>query len=398
MIDTHIVSSLCGCDLDKDYLHLVVVSAECPTGHYLPVGNTPLGIELACNFLEEQGVFGVIMEATARYWYAFAAMLEQHGMPFWVFNPARTKPLRGHKRDPWDARWLVDTFRVNNPNIKPSQLLVPAQQELRRLVRLQADWAKERTRMKNRLRSVLSHYHLNDSEVFPDLSTQASQFIIESFAQGRNPLSPLQDPSTPKLSPQTLKAIQRRQDRIAVLYVQVLALNEGARIEMLLLVQQLQQFMAHEALLQDKIDYLLTRLTATPEVDLLRTLPGVGKKLASSVIAELGSATKFLSGKKVGKFAGLNPSHASSNKTNKNPHITKAGSSYLRRTAYLSAEKFLQSRKYREETWLDKFYDRLYIKHGKTKEGKKIAFTALARKLLVVMWAMLRDQQAFQPH
>lgn len=99
---------------------------------------------------------------------------------------------------------------------------------------------------------------------------------------------------------------------------------------------------------------------------LLCSIPGIGKSLAGIFIAEIGDIERFKSCKSLIAYAGLDPKVRQSGYTLKrNTHLTKRGSPYLRRAAYLAAsiaqrydqdlknyyeKKRLEGKRYKEAT------------------------------------------------
>ena len=73
-------------------------------------------------------------------------------------------------------------------------------------------------------------------------------------------------------------------------------------------------------------------------LDLLRSIPGIGQMLAPIFVGEIGSIDRFADPKKLTAFAGLDPRVKQSGISLKsNTHITKRGSPFLRRAAFIAA-------------------------------------------------------------
>ena len=129
------------------------------------------------------------------------------------------------------------------------------------------------------------------------------------------------------------------------------------------------------------------RLDALAEADeatrLLETIPGLGRRTAEAVAAHLGDARRFASAKQVGAFAGLVPRQYQSGVTDRRGKITRRGPAILRKLLVECAWCML-----RYNPWAQKLYKRLT---GGGAARKKPAVVALARKILVRCWAMLRD-------
>jgi transposase len=119
------------------------------------------------------------------------------------------------------------------------------------------------------------------------------------------------------------------------------------------------------------------------QVKLLQTVPGVGARLAETVAAYLDKPERFETGKQVGCYAGLTPRQYQSGNMNRQGRISGQGNKLLR--SLLVEVCWLGLR---WNAWMRQTYER--IMRG-SKSRKKIAITALARKLLVRLWAMLRD-------
>lgn len=118
-------------------------------------------------------------------------------------------------------------------------------------------------------------------------------------------------------------------------------------------------------------------------IRLLRTIPGVGPRLAEAVVAYVDEPGRFTRGKQVGCYAGLTPRQYQSGNSNRVGRISGQGNKVLR--SLLVEVSWLGLR---HNEWMRRTYQR--ILRG-SNSRKKIAITAVARKLLIRCWAMLRD-------
>jgi transposase len=121
------------------------------------------------------------------------------------------------------------------------------------------------------------------------------------------------------------------------------------------------------------------------QVRRLRTVSGVGPRLAEAVVAFLDEPGRFRSGKQVGSYVGLTPRQYQSGQMDHQGKISGQGNKILR--SLLVEVSWLGLRHNR---WMNETYHR--ILRGSASR-KKIAITAVARKLLVRCWAMLRDER-----
>jgi transposase len=118
-------------------------------------------------------------------------------------------------------------------------------------------------------------------------------------------------------------------------------------------------------------------------VQLLMTIPGVGPRTAEVVAAYLDNPSRFASGKEVSAYAGLVPKQYQSGECDRRGRITRRGPAILRKLLVECAWCAL-----RYNRWARRVY--LRLSHNGTAH-KKQAIVALARKLLVRCWAVLRD-------
>ncbi len=114
----------------------------------------------------------------------------------------------------------------------------------------------------------------------------------------------------------------------------------------------------------------------------LRTHPGVGLLTSLCLVHTLGDVSRFSTTRKVAAYAGLEPMEHSSAETKRYGAISKAGSRLLRFLLGEAAQVAV-----RTDDELRVFYKRLLTRRGKAK-----AVVAVARKLLVRCFIMLRDE------
>lgn len=124
------------------------------------------------------------------------------------------------------------------------------------------------------------------------------------------------------------------------------------------------------------------------QVKLLQTARGVGPRLAEAVVVCLDDPHRFKSAAEVSSYVGLVPKQMESGQMKRIGRITRQGSSLLRGMLVEVAWMV-----WRHNDWAKSFVAR--ISRG-MKLRKKIAIVALARKLLVILWAMLKNNQPWR--
>ncbi len=142
--------------------------------------------------------------------------------------------------------------------------------------------------------------------------------------------------------------------------------------------------------LNDLDDELRRQVAKTPawqaDVDLYCTVPGIGRTLATSVVAQLPEIGR-LSGRQISKLAGIAPLAHDSGAWHGKRRIW-GGRASVRRSLYIAALVAIRFNPPMREV-----YERL-VASGKP---KKVAIVACMRKLLVILNAMKRDGTPWEP-
>jgi transposase len=157
-------------------------------------------------------------------------------------------------------------------------------------------------------------------------------------------------------------------------------LNELWRGQLHLELRQLREIQEEITVVEEKLDALAA---TDPRVALLRTIPGVGPRLAEAIVALLDRPERFHNTREVSAYIGMVPKELDSGETVRRGPITKHGSRLVRSLLVEVAWAGL-----RYNPWVRQTYERI---SGGKKSRKKIAIVAVGRRLLVRCWAMLRD-------
>ncbi len=158
------------------------------------------------------------------------------------------------------------------------------------------------------------------------------------------------------------------------------------------------QYKEHLSKLESEIDTFAQEIE---EYEIIKSIPGIGEKIAATIISEIGEIDRFDHPKKLVAFAGVDPSVFESGKfTATKNRITKRGSSRLRHALYMAvrcAIRDCRKKKTSDEIIprnkkLREFYDK------KRDEGKpfKVAVIACVNKLLHWIFALLKSNTLFQ--
>ena len=121
---------------------------------------------------------------------------------------------------------------------------------------------------------------------------------------------------------------------------------------------------------------------ADPRVKVLRRLPGAGPLTALTILAEVGDVSRFANARKLAAWAGLTPTVRGSDRTVHHGHISEQGSPWLRWILCEAAQSAKRSGEF------SGFYQ-----DPSRRRGKKIATTAVARKLITRAYHLLVQAQ-----
>ena len=188
--------------------------------------------------------------------------------------------------------------------------------------------------------------------------------------------------------------------------LQAVALNEGLRCKKRLWRTQRQRLESlslapwanrrrHELLeLLDRLNPTIAELSQAveqevekcPEAQRLATHPGVGPLTALAFVLIIGKAERFQCGKQVASYLGLVPLEDSSGNRRRLGHITKQGSSMLRFLLVEAAQVTVRSL----PEWRSRYF------HLMMRRGRKIAKVAMARRLAIGLYWMLRQGWDYQ--
>jgi len=295
-------------------------------------------------FFESLGEYQVVLEATSSY-YWFVELLEPTAAEIVLANPAKMRVIAEStkKTDKLDARVLAEFLARDM--IPRASMPTPRLRQHRALVRHRKYLRERATAVKCKIRHVLSDHNADRRDLF-------------SAGCGKAYLKTL------KLNP-----IDRF--RLADLW------SEWESIE-----KRLVKTTAKIKAFAKKAPRAEAEARA-----LLKTAPGIGTVTAEAVLCELGDVRRFKNAKAVCAYAGLVPVvRQTGGKKAKDGRITKQGSGLLRWALVEASWRLVVA----SPQW-SRTYQQI-----KKRNGAKRAIVAVARKLLCVLYAMLRDSQPYQ--
>jgi transposase len=288
--------------------------------------------------------FKVVLEATASYPW-FVELVEPLAEKVVLANPKKLRVIAEStkKTDRLDAQILAEFLVLDM--IPESYQPTPRQRQHRALVRHRQYLQGRITSVRSKIRHILSNYNADRKDLF----------------------------SAP----------------IGLAYFKEVSLSDADRFVIKQLWAEWQDHVAQRLALTKKLKAFVAK-AAQREAEareILKSAPGVGFVTAEVILSELGDISRFRNAKAVCAYAGLVPIvRQSGEKKSKNMRITKEGSGLLRWALVEAAWRLVRE----SPKWAARFSRLMH------RSGKKRAIVAMARKLLCVLYAMLRTSTPYQ--
>ena len=134
------------------------------------------------DYLKQQQIKEVAMEATGVYWISLYSMLEAQGIPVCLVNPKETRPRKGHKTDVEDCRWIQRLFSAGllRESYIPQGLLM----ELRFMVRERLDIIEMGSSYVNKIQRCLELMNIKLTEVISQVQGASGMRMLKAILKG----------------------------------------------------------------------------------------------------------------------------------------------------------------------------------------------------------------------
>lgn len=134
------------------------------------------------DYLLENSIETVAMEATGVYWSILYDMLEEAGMDVWLVDGAQTKQVPGRKTDVKDCQWIQQLHSyglLNRCFVAESDV-----KELRIYQRLREDQIRSASMHINHMQKALTEMNIRLTEVLDQIHGVSGLAIIEAILKG----------------------------------------------------------------------------------------------------------------------------------------------------------------------------------------------------------------------
>jgi transposase len=328
---------------------------------------TTAGLITLADWLRSWAVTVVGMESTGVYWRAIYYLLEDE-FECQLFNARHLRHVPGRKSDVQDAEWgcrLIEHGLVRTSFVPPRPL-----RELRDLVRYRKAKIQERGREVQRVEKTLQDAGIKLSSVASEVLGKSARLMLDALISGTHDpevLAELAKGSLRKKIPALREALEGR-----------FSGHHG------LLVGQM---LAQIDFLDETIQTLSERVEEltrpfSREIELLDTIPGVDKRAAEMLLAEIGpDMTRFPTEHHLASWGGMCPGQRESG-GKKHSARTRKGSKWLRGTLTECSKAVVRTK----GTYLSARYHRI-----KSRRGHAKATVATGHKILTAAYHVLNQ-------
>jgi transposase len=368
----------CGLDVHKETVVACVLEArpgkktQKETKTYEANGR---GLVALAAWLMEKKVEAIVMEGTGIYWRPVYAVLEQQPATWKlvVGNAMHVKNVPGRKTDVQDAEWLAGLVRAGL--IRPSFVPPPEIRELRDLTRYRKTLIEDRTRQQARVHKVLQAANIKLDGVASDIFGVSGMLILSALAAGT---------ATPKEMAQLARgSLRKKMDALEVSLESKLGLTHRQMLNVALAL--LDGFDKQLKILDAAIDVQVRPWNHL--VERLKSIPGIDRVAAVTMLAELGpDMSVFPTAAKCASWAGVCPGNNESAGKSRDGR-SQRGNVHLKTMLCQAAQSAARTR--------DTFYSTKFHKL-KARRGHNKAVMAIAHKILVSAYTMLRTEQDFK--
>ena len=370
-------------------------------------GATTVELHRMARWFLEQGVTSVAVESTGVYWIPVVEVLEDYGIETLIGNARNIKHVPGRKSDVQDCQWLqlLHAHGLLQGSFRPARAFC----ELRELARTRDTLVRERADWIRRIQKSLDHMNVRVHRAVNDITGVTGMRILRAIVDGeRDPkkLAALRDGRCHKDEEQfaeQLRGTWRREHLFTLktalemydtLSEKIAAYNDQIHQwmnEMLTEEQRAQEAPEHRlpqkkknirAHGQEPLWETLYRLCG---VD-LTGIDGVGIETALIVVTEIGTdMSRFDSEKAIVSYLTLAPHTATSGGKRLPAKRASKTCSRVAQALKMAANGLQNSR-----SALGAQFRRLA-----SRKGRAVAIFAMARKLGVLIYRLLRHGQAY---
>lgn len=370
------MKKVCGLDIHKDSIFCAIYDGkkqeEVKEFSTFTASIRELGI-----MLKKEGVREIAMESTGIYWVPVWNILEEYGFSQMLVNPYLIRQMPGRKSDVKDAQWIATLLFKDM--LRGSFIPEPQIRELR-------SYSREYVRKQERITSILTKIerllemsNIRITSLVSNIHSESVLEVIRKIIRGEDSAEELMKSIHGRILNREGERVKRALEG---------HIEEHHRLLLRLAYEEYELLVKHSEILEEEMNRICDTYYKK-EIELLKSIPGIKKQSAMQIIAEAGTDMRvFENSSKFTGWAGLRPRNDESAGKIKSTATTK-GNKYLRRI-------IVQCGWAASRTKGSKFQE-VFIRLCARKSRKK-SLIAVGRKLLTVVWNVLRYKQPYNPN
>lgn len=329
-------------------------------------------LETLSDWMAQQGVTHVAMESTGVFWKPIFNILEGRFQVYLV-NARHIKNVPGRKTDVKDCEWIAQLLQCGL--LRPSYIPELVIRQLRDLTRQRTQLVAEQTRVTNRIQKVLEDANIKLAAVATDVLGVSGRDMLAALIAGVTTPEQMAQLARGRLKakiPQLEEALRGH-------------VTDHHRFLLKLHLDQLQQLDTWIERLNARIAELMHPFD--PTIERLMTIPGIDRRTAENLIAELGhNLATFPTAGHLSSWAGMCPGNNRSAGKNQSGRTTK-GNRWLRQTLTQAAWAAARTK----NTYLSAQHRRLAARRG-----SKRALVATGHTLLVIVYHVMTREAEYR--
>lgn len=290
----------------------------------------------------------ILMEYTGHYHYPVLKKLQQDGLPVCLINPYQMKKygdveIHKAKTDKKDAIRIATYALEKSYKLVPYSSLDQKYEDLKFLSRQYSQRISCLTYNKVHLINLLDETMPGITTLLPLRSRNPEQCVLLLFIKRFKSFDEIRKIGKSRFLSSYATLVKRTRDYHApskALAIYELAINSittrGENPYIKLAQDQCVDLVSASQKAADEMILQMQMIAETiPEYKILRAMAGVGDRLGPVILAEIGDIRRFHSGKALNSFAGNDaPPYQSGQFESRNRHISKRGSSTLRKACF----------------------------------------------------------------
>ena len=370
----------CGVDVHKTFLIGTVVSTVDgiqPRYQKKRFSTYNSDLRRFADWLRLNKCLDVCMESTGKYWVPVFNILEQNGIRVTIANPKWVKAVKGNKDDTKDSKWIGDLFRLG---LVPGSFIPPKDiRILREFTRYRSKLVSMKSSEKNRFQNAFTVCNVALDSVVSDMFGKSAAAITDYLIS--------EDTFNPEHCVSLLQRSLKKKADSVLESIEGYSITSEQRLRMRIVRSHLNYIDNLIREVDSAVDIMVEKHESL--ISLLRTVPGVDRNSAITIISEIGDdMSQFGSSKRLCCWAGLTPGNNESAGKKKSVRITRAGV-YLKPALVQAAHAAVKA--------TDNSYYRLKYEQISKRRGKKRAIIAIARMILTAVYQMMTTGEAWNP-